>query len=127
MSSKVKITDHCQLRFWCPGCNESHTIRITPGSPHSWGYNNNPESPTFTPSVLVTGRKFTDKGDADYAAWYAAGFPKNEDGSSPEFETVDVRCHTFVTNGLIQFLDDCSHDLARQTVPLPDWPDDKEI
>lgn len=33
-------------------------------------------------------------------------------------------CHSFLTGGLWQFLDDCAHALAGQTVPmvpLPDW------
>jgi uncharacterized protein DUF6527 len=30
-------------------------------------------------------------------------------------------CHSFVTDGRIQFLGDCSHKLAGQTVDLPDW------
>ncbi|SHF03280.1 hypothetical protein SAMN02745157_1480 [Kaistia soli DSM 19436] len=31
-------------------------------------------------------------------------------------------CHSFVTNGRIQFLGDCAHELAGQTVDLPPWP-----
>ena len=31
-------------------------------------------------------------------------------------------CHTFVTDGRIQFLSDCTHALAGQTVDLPDIP-----
>ncbi|WP_419877659.1 DUF6527 family protein [Brevibacillus centrosporus] len=30
------------------------------------------------------------------------------------------RCHSFITDGRIQFLPDCSHDLAGNTVDLPD-------
>lgn len=30
------------------------------------------------------------------------------------------RCHSFVTDGEIKFLKDCSHDLAGKTVSLPD-------
>ena len=29
-------------------------------------------------------------------------------------------CHSFVTDGRIQFLGDCTHDLAGHTVELPD-------
>jgi hypothetical protein len=29
------------------------------------------------------------------------------------------RCHSWVKNGEIQFLSDCDHALAGQTVPLP--------
>lgn len=31
-------------------------------------------------------------------------------------------CHSFVTDGFIQFLADCKHAMAGQTVPLPAWP-----
>jgi hypothetical protein len=34
----------------------------------------------------------------------------------------DLVCHSFVTDGKIQFLSDCTHALAGQTVALPDWP-----
>lgn len=51
------------------------------------------EAGTISPSVLVQGA--------------------NEHG-----RTV---CHSFVTAGRIQFLDDCTHGLAGQTVDLPDF------
>lgn len=79
--------------FWCPGCDEPHNVRV--GGDGAWGYNGNDQSPTLTPSVLVTG------------------------GRSREF----MRCHSFVKDGQIQFLSDCSHALAGQTVPIPRWPD----
>ncbi len=31
------------------------------------------------------------------------------------------RCHSFVTDGKIRFLNDCTHDMKGQTVELPDW------
>jgi hypothetical protein len=33
----------------------------------------------------------------------------------------DRVCHSFVTNGRIEFLGDCTHKLAGQTVDLPPW------
>ncbi len=37
-------------------------------------------------------------------------------------------CHSFVTDGQIQFLDDCGHALKGQTVPLPEYaPDEYEL
>ena len=33
---------------------------------------------------------------------------------------MDVRCHTWVSDGQAQFLDDCSHDLRGQTVDMLD-------
>jgi hypothetical protein len=33
------------------------------------------------------------------------------------------RCHSYVRDGQIQFLSDCTHELAGQTAPLPAWDD----
>lgn len=35
----------------------------------------------------------------------------------------DEVCHSFVRNGVIEFLSDCTHALKGQHVPLPDWPE----
>ncbi len=32
----------------------------------------------------------------------------------------DVRCHSFVRDGKIQFLDDCFHELRGQTIDMQD-------
>jgi len=53
-----------------------------------WTWNGSTEKPTFKPSVLTEG------GD---------GRP---------------RCHSFITDGKIQFLNDCTHELAGKTVDL---------
>lgn len=56
-----------------------------------WTWNGSLEAPTFTPSILVNGN------------------------------TPSARCHSFVKDGKIQFLNDCFHELKGQTVDLPDW------
>jgi hypothetical protein len=35
--------------------------------------------------------------------------------------TKTFRCHSLVTDGNIQFLDDCTHELKGKTVPLEDF------
>jgi hypothetical protein len=35
------------------------------------------------------------------------------------------RCHLFLTDGRLQFLSDCGHKLAGQTVDLPEIPPDQ--
>ena len=57
-----------------------------------WTFNGNKEAPTFRPSLLVYEQP-------------AAGYP---------------RCHSFVTDGRIEFLSDSAHSLAGKTVDLPD-------
>lgn len=59
-----------------------------------WTWNGSLDAPTFRPSLLV-----------------AKDMP-------------EARCHSFVTDGKIQFLDDCFHKLKGQTVEIPDWDDD---
>lgn len=39
------------------------------------------------------------------------------------YESGDFVCHSFVRNGRVEFLGDCTHELAGQTVDLPDLPD----
>jgi hypothetical protein len=33
------------------------------------------------------------------------------------------KCHSFLNNGVFQFLDDCEHKLKGMYVPLPDMPE----
>ena len=87
--------------FWCPGCDEAHSLRVGQPSGLNWSFNGNLDAPTFQPSVLVTWR----------------GPPPREPDDPP-----DRICHSFVTDGRVQFLADCTHALAGQTVPLPEWP-----
>jgi hypothetical protein len=75
-----------------------HAVNNSPNGPR-WTYNGDADSPTFSPSIQVTTR------------WSANG----------EGEKDEV-CHSFVTAGRIQFLGDCTHALAGQTVDLPQWP-----
>lgn len=35
-----------------------------------------------------------------------------------------VKCHSYVTDGSIRYLDDCQHPLKGQTIPLPEIVDD---
>lgn len=97
MSGFIKLSDVIEesngtLFFECPGCKMLHGVNINrPNSP-KWSWDGNKSKPTFSPSVLVTGK-------------YGA-------------EQKELRCHSFVKNGEIQFLNDCSHELAGKTVPM---------
>ncbi|ARS29093.1 DUF6527 family protein [Sphingomonas sp. KC8] len=107
-----------RVAFWCPGCHEQHSIPVAdthnPGI--NWGYNSNPDSPTFTPSVLVRSGHYVPGHDGG-TCWC------NWDDKD-EFPDLQCRvCHSFVTDGRIQFLSDCTHALSGQTVDLPAWPE----
>lgn len=80
--------------FHCPGCEGAHSVRVNAEHTNTsgcWGWNGSEDSPTFTPSILV------DRG------------------------TPGRQCHSFVKDGMIQFLSDCWHSLAGQTVEIPAW------
>jgi len=99
LSPILRSVQNGGLMFWCPGCDGAHQVMVGEGSGPRWGYNGNPVKPTFTPSVLVTYN----------------GSDAGMDGAP------HAVCHSFVTDGRIQFLGDCTHHLAGQTVDIPDW------
>ncbi|MCW7544926.1 DUF6527 family protein [Aurantimonas litoralis] len=84
------------LMFWCPGCDGAHRVTVGDGPGPRWGFNDDYARPTFTPSVMVS----------------YPGADAGVDGAPPAV------CHSFVREGRIQFLGDCTHPLAGQTVPL---------
>lgn len=98
------------LSFWCPGCDEAHGINAS-----KWNWNGNAEKPTFSPSVLVTSGHYMTEHTGDCWCTYT-----ERTGNTTNFKC--HRCHSFVIDGMIQFLGDCSHALAGQTVLLPEWP-----
>jgi len=101
--------------FWCPGCGMPHQVGVGAGDGPRWGYNGDPDRPTFAPSVLVTSHELRPPVTPDNLA---------EFGRNPwPQEKVQIVCHSFVTAGQIQFLGDCTHALAGQTVDLPAWPE----
>lgn len=100
------------LTFWCPGCDEAHSIRT---GPNGWSWNGDAEKPVFGPSILVTGTEWlTD----DEHARVMRG---------EHVEPTPKCCHSFVgcngaAPGQIVFLCDCTHALAGKTVDLvPKW------
>jgi hypothetical protein len=61
---------------------------------NSWDWDGNLETPTFNPSILsILDRPVPD------------------------------RCHSFIRDGVWDFLSDSTHDLAGQQIPMVDLPD----
>jgi hypothetical protein len=79
-----------QAYFICPGCGAGHAPYIEGKGVPVWGFNKNLEKPTLTPSIMVRSG--------------------NKNGPTV--------CHSFVTDGNIKFLGDCTHSLKNKTVPL---------
>ena len=92
--AKIKIYESDgwkQCWFYCEGCKGHHAFTVVVPSDERvipWRWNNDINKPTFSPSLLV---------NKDY----------------PE-----TRCHSFVTDGKIQYLGDCFHELKNQTMEL---------
>ena len=88
------------VTFECPGCGYNHgvTVGCKNASGAQWTWNGDAVRPTLAPSILSR----------------TGPWPKHHKRAGQ----VDV-CHSFVRDGQIEFLSDCTHSLAGQTVPLP--------
>lgn len=86
-----RLGDSTQCAFCCP-CGETHVVDVGPGG---WGYNGDAVRPTLRPSVLARGVI---------------------DGTATPYV-----CHSYITDGQIQFFGDCTHALAGKTVDLLPW------
>ena len=100
--------DLAGYRMRCPGCiaeNVPHRVpihffRTVPapnGREPTWEFDQNLKRPTFSPSLRCR------------ADWW-----------NPETKRYDIKlcCHFFLRNGRLEFLDDCTHPLAGQTVDM---------
>lgn len=85
-----------RLWFKCPGCGSDHVLGVKKGKHEDlvWNWNGSIDKPSLSPSLLVNMR-----------------------GEKP------IRCHSFIKDGKIKFLSDCTHKLAGQTVDLPEVGD----
>jgi len=106
--------DETHVAFHCPGCEEGHMLNIAGDHP-VWGWNGSLEAPTFTPSILVRSGHYAKSEPGPCWCTYNAEHPDNPSGFKCHV------CHSFVTDGKIQFLSDSTHKLAGQTVDLLDW------
>ncbi len=75
--------------IFCPGCERMHLFD------KRWNFNGDMDSPTFKPSMLV--------------------YQNHPDKPAKKY---NHRCHSYVTDGKIQFLNDCTHELVGTTVLL---------
>lgn len=94
---KIKFITNTELTFYCLACKEYHNLNTT------WNFNGNFDKPTIRPSLLIT------------LKWW------NE--ITNKYDKEVQRCHSYITDGKIEYLSDCKHDMKGMTVELPnvDW------
>lgn len=107
VSSKLRRAEQ-GYTHWCPGCAQPHVI------PDSWTFDGNLESPTFSPSVKITGKKCVVDAHGEWTGEWV------RDGAG---NAVDNCCHYILTAGVLNFCGDSLHALAGQSVPLPELPE----
>lgn len=88
----MKIHQHDDIHYLF-NCPGCHCTHMikVPG----WSFNMDFDKPTVSPSIRVRAHN--------------------------NYRHRDTICHSFVKDGMIQFLGDCTHKLAGQTVELPEW------
>jgi hypothetical protein len=87
--------DPLVVGWTCPGCGFDHCITVDPSAKNTpiWSFNGDYTRPTFSPSILVTFEWGKDR--------------------------VKKVCHFFVKDGIVDFLNDCTHELKGTQVALP--------
>lgn len=110
---KVEYAEQgCDFMFWCPGCKCGHGVWTTKrnGVGAIWQFNGSMDKPTFQPSLLLqweTGEPPVNEHNFDQ--WKKAPWPQTKKKNV---------CHSFIRDGQIQFLPDCTHELAGKTIPM---------
>jgi len=82
-----------------------------------WEFNGDMNKPTVSPSLLVRSVECPDNPEMDENGNHVLGTDGRIKGAK------DTVCHSFVKDGMIQFLSDCTHELAGKTVEMVDLND----
>ncbi len=101
--SPCEPSEATHVRLHMPGPLENRIIPVMIGGTRAgtpnWTWNGSVDSPTLKPSILTRG---------------STGFTDLDGGRT----VTDHVCHSFVNDGKVQFLSDCTHEFAGQTLDL---------
>jgi hypothetical protein len=90
--AKVKLQPYAEGRqYVIIFCPACQQIHTINHAPDGWGFNGSLDKPTFEGSI---------------------GFHGEDSGG--------VYCHSLIKDGMIEYLPDCGHSFAGQTLELPD-------
>lgn len=97
LSNKLALGLPNEPVVFCPGCRSLHVLHVSKPNRQGaqWTWNQDPIKPTFTPSLVVSIKMGTGE---------------------------KRRCHSFIRDGVFEFLADSTHQFAGKKVPLPDLP-----
>lgn len=90
---KLRRVGNGEIAYFCPGCRYAHSIGVD--------------------AALQNGARWSWDGSVEAPTFS----PSVNVGPGTK-----LQCHHFVRAGMIEFLSDCWHKLAGQTVSLPPWP-----
>ncbi|HEX3800245.1 MAG TPA: hypothetical protein VH413_16235 [Verrucomicrobiae bacterium] len=107
------------VRLHLPGPTSQLTLPViikgTRAGTGWWTWNGDCEKPTLKPSVLLTSGHFAKEFDASKDTCWCK-YNKEHPNETPVFHC--FRCHTWINDGIAQFLDDCTHAFRGQSVEL---------
>lgn len=130
MKAKIVTSDdgrYVGVRITCPGCGQKVITtdwtpegyeRYSPEARILWKFNGDLDKPTFSPSLLWKSGHYCSTPPVPGDCWcdFEKRMPEYAGRKHPECSI----CHSFVRDGKIEFLNDCTHALAGQTVELPE-------
>ena len=90
LSRVLYQSSHNVYFFKCPGCKGLHYFTTSKGVDNSWVWNGDVNKPTVQPSIIT-----------------------NKDNPKK-------RCHLYINDGSISYLEDCHHELKGETVSMID-------
>ena len=92
LSKESEVANAPDFMFWCPACKCGHGVWVEGPcrTGAQWKFNGNMEKPSFHPSLKI---EF------------------NREGK-------DMVCHLVVTDGVLNYCGDSTHELAGQSIPM---------
>lgn len=92
---------------WCIACKRAHHL------PNGWNFNGNVNKPTFTPSFLHRGNRI----ETDESGQWTGEWILDSEG-----KVIPFVCHYILTDGIVNYCGDCTHEFAGKSVPIANLP-----
>lgn len=104
------VEEATHIEFFTPGPYHFRLIPVilkgTRAGTGCWSWNGSLDKPTLKPSIIVKGTVPLTDEEADRVL------------AGEKIEPKPQICHTWITDGQVQFLSDCTHELAGKIIDL---------